>query len=294
MSVKDVIILDLPADFESMTQWNGQASHDGSGGRVIIYAPDEIRIENNFDLYGDQANKKKMSKNTLAAQVAYRDKCAPGFVEYFNPEQCCEAPGCTPGPPNDYQSATDHYMEKLTRPRNANLVSLPHDDQNLEKYSPGMIKVSLKLLWNWRENIWSMRKEMGVREMTNLDGPSVVTPDQSLEQLASGMHQGYCRERCEALVEAWGWEFGLDAPETELLIEVIEDSNKRWERELEIREKGKGSRKRKALNRMVDDDNGALGEGETSSATILVRPRQVGKRSIKLTIKAANADQDVE
>ncbi|KAF8331031.1 uncharacterized protein EI90DRAFT_3123708 [Cantharellus anzutake] len=135
MSVKDVIILDLPADFESMTQWNGQASRDGSGGHVIIYAPDEIQIENNFDLYGDQANKKKLSKNTLAAQVAYRDKCALGFVEYFNPghpkcyqcvscgyydepyyrpEQCCEAPGCTPGPPNDYQSATDHYMEKLT------------------------------------------------------------------------------------------------------------------------------------------------------------------------------------
>ena len=108
--------------------------------------------------------------------------------------------------------------------------------------------------------------------MTNLDGPSVVTPDQSLEQLASGMHQGYCRERCEAFVEAWGREFGLDTPETELLIGVIEDSNKRWERELEIKEKGKGSCKCKALNRMVDDNNGVLGKGETSSATILGRP----------------------
>src|SRR5258708_22288740 len=42
MAVKDVIILGLPADFESMTQWNGHASWDGSGGQVIIYAPDEI------------------------------------------------------------------------------------------------------------------------------------------------------------------------------------------------------------------------------------------------------------
>src|SRR5260370_19435596 len=53
MAVKDVVILDLPADFESMMQWNGQVSHDGSGGTVIIYAPDEIRIEPTFDLYSD-------------------------------------------------------------------------------------------------------------------------------------------------------------------------------------------------------------------------------------------------
>src|SRR5260221_8310664 len=66
MAVKDIIILDLPADFESMTQWNGRASWDGSGGHIIIYAPDDIRIENTFDLYGDQASrKKKMSKNVL-------------------------------------------------------------------------------------------------------------------------------------------------------------------------------------------------------------------------------------
>src|SRR6266436_4934950 len=136
MEVKDVIILDLPADFESMTQWNGQASWDGSGGHIIIYAPDDIRIENTFDLYGDQASrKKKMSKNVLAAQEAYQNKCAPGFVDYFNPghlkcyhqvactyygkpyhqpQQCCEAPGCSPGPLNSYQFAMDHYVEKLT------------------------------------------------------------------------------------------------------------------------------------------------------------------------------------
>ena len=42
MAVKDVIILGLPADFESMTQWNSHTSQDGRGGQVIIYAPDEI------------------------------------------------------------------------------------------------------------------------------------------------------------------------------------------------------------------------------------------------------------
>ena len=32
MAVKDVIILGPPADFESMMQWNGCTSWDGSGG----------------------------------------------------------------------------------------------------------------------------------------------------------------------------------------------------------------------------------------------------------------------
>ncbi len=68
MEVKDVIILDLPADFESMTQWNGWVSWDGSGDRVMIYTPDEIRVENTFDLHGDPTTKKK--KMSDAALVA--------------------------------------------------------------------------------------------------------------------------------------------------------------------------------------------------------------------------------
>src|SRR5258708_39964326 len=72
MEVKDVIILDLPADFESMTQWNGRASWDGSGGRVVIYTPDEIQVENTFDLHGDPTTKKKkMSDTALVARQAY-------------------------------------------------------------------------------------------------------------------------------------------------------------------------------------------------------------------------------
>ncbi len=42
MAIWDIIILDLPDDFEAMTQWNGCASQDGQGGHVIIYAPDTI------------------------------------------------------------------------------------------------------------------------------------------------------------------------------------------------------------------------------------------------------------
>jgi len=53
MAVRDVIILDLPSDFEAITQWNGCASWDGQGGHAIIYAPDAIHIENVADLDGD-------------------------------------------------------------------------------------------------------------------------------------------------------------------------------------------------------------------------------------------------
>ena len=69
-----------------------------------------------------------------------------------------------------------------------------------------------------------MQKESPVHKITNLDGPSVVVPDQSLEQLVSGMHQGYCQERCVALVDAWGQELALDGHESKSLMEVIQDS----------------------------------------------------------------------
>ena len=70
---------------DTMTQWNGQASQDRSGGKVVIYAPDEIWIENTFDLHSDPATKKKkLLKIALAAQQAYQSKCAPGFVDCFN------------------------------------------------------------------------------------------------------------------------------------------------------------------------------------------------------------------
>jgi len=50
MTVHDVIVLDLPSDFEAITQWNGHASWDGQGGCAIIYAPNAIHIENVADL----------------------------------------------------------------------------------------------------------------------------------------------------------------------------------------------------------------------------------------------------
>src|SRR5258708_35317038 len=36
MAVKDIIILDLPADFKSMTQWNAWATQAGGGGPIIL------------------------------------------------------------------------------------------------------------------------------------------------------------------------------------------------------------------------------------------------------------------
>ena len=170
---------------------------------------------------------------------------------------------------------------------------LPWDDKNFEKYDSNMAKVALKLLWNWREDIWSMQKESPVHKITNLDGPSVVAPDQSLEQLVSGMHQGYCQERCVVLVDAWGQELALDGRESETLMEVIQDSNKRWADELGMKMKSKISRKWRVTNWELDDgdNDGNLGEGEAmGSVGILGQPRQAGKRSIKLTMKAANAD----
>ena len=134
--------------------------------------------------------------------------------------------------------------------------------------------------------------------MTHLDGPSVVTPDQSLEQLASGMHQAHSRERGEALVDTWHQDVVLGEEEAKSLVKVIESTNKRWEGELEMKRR-KASQKQKGANRMTLEEDEAIDDNildkneEMSSANILGR-WQEGKRQIKLSMKAANASQDVE
>src|SRR5258708_1226770 len=132
---------------------------------------------------------------------------------------------------------------------------------------------------------------MEVGRMTNLDGPSIIVPDQSLEPLVSGMHQGYCRERCMALVKGWSQGFRLDTQEAELLIDVIQNSNKSWENELEMRVKSKGSHKWRGMNQALDNEDDIPGESEVVHLVSISQPWQVGKRAIKLTTKAMNADQ---
>ena len=196
-----------------------------------------------------------------------------------------------PGPPDNLQSAIDRHVKKLTQSRNVNPISLPHDDRNPNKYDSNMMKIALKLLRDWQEDIWLMRKETQVHKITNLDSPSVIAPDQSLEQLVLGMHQGYCRDRCIALVKAWGREFALDGQESESLIKVIQDSNEKWVDELKMRPTPKGSHKRKVMSQELDNE-GKPGKGEVMSASILGQPWRVGKRQVKLTTKATNANQE--
>ena len=83
----------------------------------------------------------------------------------------------------------------------------------------------------------------------------------------------------------------MDGQESELLIKVIQDSNEKWVDELKMRPMPKGSHKQKVMSRELDDE-GKLGKGEVMSASILGQPRRVGKRQVKLTTKAVNADQE--
>ena len=85
----------------------------------------------------------------------------------------------------------------------------------------------------------------------------------------------------------------MDTQEAELLIDVIQNSNKSWENELEMRVKSKGSCKQRGMNWALDNEDNIPGESEVVHlASILSQPQQVGKRAIKLTTKAMNADQD--
>src|SRR5260370_37815384 len=135
MTVCNVIILDLPSDFEAITQWNGHASWDGQGGCAGIYAANAIHIENVADLDSDPVTgKRKMSEKALTGWKEYWEKCAPAIVKYYNPGlmrychdvmcayygglcekpvHCCEAPGCHPGPPVDLYKTTYEYASKL-------------------------------------------------------------------------------------------------------------------------------------------------------------------------------------
>src|SRR5260370_27998536 len=87
---------------------------------------------------------------------------------YHQPQQCCKAPGCSPGPPNNYQFIVDHYVKKLTQSKNINPLTLHHDNKTLEKYDGSMMKFALRSLHNWQGDIWSTCKE-GVNNMTHLE-----------------------------------------------------------------------------------------------------------------------------
>ena len=83
----------------------------------------------------------------------------------------------------------------------------------------------------------------------------------------------------------------MDGQESKLLIKVIQDSNKKWVDELKMRLTPKGSHKQKVMSQELDDE-GKPGKGEVTSASILGQPWQVGKRQVKLTTKATNANQE--
>ncbi len=84
----------------------------------------------------------------------------------------------------------------------------------------------------------------------------------------------------------------MDTQEAELLIDVIQNSNKSWENELEMRAKSKGSHKWRGMNWALDNEDNIPGESEVVHLVSISQPWQVGKRAIKLTTKAMNADQD--
>ncbi len=85
----------------------------------------------------------------------------------------------------------------------------------------------------------------------------------------------------------------MDTQEAKLLIDVIQNSNKSWENELEMRAKSKGSHKQRGMNWALGDEDDIPGGSEVVHlVSILSWPQQVGKRAIKLTTKATNANQD--
>ncbi|KAF8324612.1 P-loop containing nucleoside triphosphate hydrolase protein [Cantharellus anzutake] len=297
MAIRNVVILDLPHDFEAMTQWNGRAGWDGQGCHAIIYTPDAIRIENVFDLDGDPAGgRKKTTNRALKLRSDFRDSCPPGFVDYFNapclrkvigeyygepyekPKLCCEGPGCYPGPNMEPLQAAERYVENL-------------DKGNLPKYNAAMLQVGIESLRVWQEKIWMERGRVG--GLTNLDAPSSTVSNHSIELLAAGMHQGYSEERMKALAESWGSHNGLSVREQELLVEVIRQCNGGWVQE--SRSVG-GKRKERATKERATEavaarrpGGGSLGgEDEVTSASILGPTWGEGKRKVVLTKKAAN------
>ena len=46
MRVTMVVCIDIPHSFEEMIQWAGQASHDGSGGMLVIYGSKDLKRVN--------------------------------------------------------------------------------------------------------------------------------------------------------------------------------------------------------------------------------------------------------
>ncbi|KAF8342094.1 uncharacterized protein EI90DRAFT_3011644 [Cantharellus anzutake] len=323
MAVRDVIVLDLPADFKAITQWNGRAGQDGQGGHAIIYAPDVVRIENVVDFDGDPVTgKRKMSEKTLAAWKEYRDGCSPVIIKYYNPgpmrccrevvcayygepcqkpANCCEAPGCHPGPPVDLDKLSSEYAKKLAKTHGTRSVQLAKENNDLPKYEREMIGIGLKCLMEWREDLWARHR--GEAKLSNLDPPNFVITDHALNLLVSAIHQATSESRTLDILDQWMdiSELDLSAEEKSSLIPVV--CNSYWNAKCKHSRAWKKAEtkmhteacKRPQVQVTPEDEQSGFEPTrdpvvELMSAEVLGQRHVAGKRQIRLTAKAINAD----
>ena len=84
IAVTNVICIDMPDSVEDMVQWVGCASHDGSGGLLVVYASEEMEYipeaECNLSTYGT-----KLTKAKIKQHEQFQASCQPVMVHFFNP-----------------------------------------------------------------------------------------------------------------------------------------------------------------------------------------------------------------
>jgi hypothetical protein len=217
------------------------------------------------------------------------------------PENCCEAPGCHPGPPADLDKITSDYVKKLEKACGMNSVQLAKDNRDLPKYEKEMLKISLECLTEWQDDIWVRRREQGV--LTNLDPLNFMVTDHVLNRLVSSFHQAITEECTLHILDQWIHIFTLNfnMEEKSSLIQVVSACNARWmSQRMQTQKRGgakKGNEARKRTRAQVqqeDDDNGYESTGEPEaepmSAGVLSGKHTAGKRQVRLTAKAMEAD----
>ena len=80
MMVMNIICVDIPHSFEEMIQWAGHASHDGSGGMLVIYASRDLkrvkRMRGGWMLtYHLMSDDKCSQQSKSNAAINFRGRC---------------------------------------------------------------------------------------------------------------------------------------------------------------------------------------------------------------------------
>lgn len=290
-------------DPESNSQWGGRAGRHKTAmspqPRMVLFAPDWMRIEGVLDLDGDPALKKKpMAAQTLANRQKRRDAANQTLVQYMNPlppdccrdvsckyydVECIKPPHCCEQcePDVEYPLAIEAYLSRAAErtSKNAPRPPLPKGDANHPPLHKEHKATVTRELEKWRLDRWSSMAATRNRP------PTFFLSNSAIHNLVEKIHVASTLELLERLMGRWNqWEeWGHDLFEAVTLLyskytRLANAANVEAERIKAVA----ATRHQKKRAPPIDDAlEGGSGDDENLSETArpMRKPGKKGKRS---------------